>query len=323
MRRLRVLNAESHEYADSARAILRSFADLVEGQDDRAALLSALSAHDALIVRLGHRVDEEVLLSAPALRVIVSATTGLDHIDLEAAKRRGVDVLSLKGETEFLTRVTATAEHTWALLLALMRKVPAAIADVRDGHWRRDLFRGGELAGRTLGVIGYGRLGRMVARYGLAFDMRVLVYDTRPSTTLSDGIGSCTLEQLIAEADVVSLHVPLDATTRGMIGRTEIARMKKGSILLNSSRGEIIDSEALLDALARGHLAGAGLDVVPDELPGTGTMSTNRLVEYARRQENLLVTPHIGGATWESMRKTEEFMADRLRQWAALHGFVG
>ncbi len=323
MRRLRVLNVESHEYTAGARAILQSFAELVEGQYDRPALLAALPAHDALIVRLGHRVDEEVLHRAPALRVVVSATTGLDHIDLEAAKRRSVEVLSLKGETEFLSQVTATAEHTWALLLALVRQLPAAAADVRDGHWRRDLFRGRELSGKTLGVIGYGRLGQIVARFGVAFDMRVLVCDTRQLATVPDGIGSCSMEQLLADADVVSVHVPLVATTRGLIGRAEIARMKPGAILLNTSRGEIVDANALLDAMTSGHIAGAGVDVVPEERPGTATMLRNPIVEYARRADNLLVTPHIGGATWDSMRKTEELMAERLRQWAVRHGFLG
>lgn len=321
--RLRVLNAESLGYCDSARAMIGAFADLEECEPDRAALLRRIGAADALIVRLAHRVDEELLQAGPSLRVVVSATTGLDHIDLDAAARLGVDVLSLKGERGFLSQVTATAEHTWALLLALVRNLPAATTDVREGHWRRDLFRGRELSGMTLGVIGYGRLGRMVARYATAFDMRVLVNDVGPLIDLPTGTESCRLERLLAQADVVSLHVPLEPATVGLIGRNEILTMRRGTILINTSRGGIVDETALLDALASGHIAAAGLDVVEEERPGEGAMREHRLVAYARVHDNLLITPHIGGGTWDSMRKTEEFMAGKLRDWARQRGFAG
>ncbi len=320
--RLRVLNAESLDYSESARAILRSFCDLDEGTLDRADLLERARNYDVVIVRLGHRVDEEMLLSGMQLKAVVSATTGLDHIDLAAAARRGVDVLSLKGEAEFLARVTATAEHTWALLLALVRKLPAAVEDVRQGHWRRDLFRGRELSGLTLGVIGYGRLGRMVARYGVAFEMRVLVCDVKPVGSLPEGVRACSLDQVLAGSDVVSLHVPLDATTERMIGVRELACMKHGAILINTSRGEIVDEAALLAALDSGQIGGAALDVLASELPGPGTMMTHPVVARACGSGNLLITPHIGGGTWDSMRKTEEFMAERLRAWATRNGFV-
>ena len=174
---MRILVAESRGFSPASERRLRELGDLTLADLDRAGLLGAVAGADVLIVRLRNRVDGEVLAAAPHLRAVVSPTTGLDHLDLAALEARGVAVLSLRGETEFLRTVTGTAEHAWALLLALVRRVPAAAAAARAGDWDRDRFRGRELAGRTLGVVGLGRLGSMVARYGAAFGMRVVAYD--------------------------------------------------------------------------------------------------------------------------------------------------
>ena len=177
MTRPRILNAEPDRYSVRARAALEEVGDVTEEALDREGLLKALPAHDALIVRLGHRVDTALLDAAPRLKVVATATTGLDHIDLKACKERGVEVLSLRGENEFLRSVVATAEHTWALLLALIRRIPAASAAVARGEWDRDAFRGRELEGKRLGILGLGRIGERVARYGQAFGMEVRGYD--------------------------------------------------------------------------------------------------------------------------------------------------
>jgi D-3-phosphoglycerate dehydrogenase len=321
--RVKVLNAEARDFSWEARARLAAFADVEEADLDRAGLLRSIVDKDVLIVRLGHRIDEEVMAAAPGLGAISTATTGLDHIDLESAARRGIAVLSLKGETAFLDGVTATAEHTWGLLLSLVRRIPEAVADVGGGSWRRDQFRGIELAERTLGVIGYGRLGRMVARYGVAFGMRVLVHDIALPGVLPEGMEAASRERLLAEADVISLHVPLGPQTIRLIGGVDFAAMRQGAILINTSRGEVVDGDALLAALSSGRLAGAALDVVGDERQGAGTMRMHPLITYAAQSSNLLITPHIGGATWDSMRKTEVFMAAKLHSWAREQGFAG
>ena len=163
-RRPRILNAEPDRYSPRARAALEEVGDVTEQQLDRDGLARALPGYDALIVRRGHRIDAALMDAAPRLRAIATATTGLDHVDLKAARDRGVEVLSLRGESEFLRSTAATAEHTWALLLALTRRVPAAVAAVRRGEWDRDAFRGRELEGKRLGVIGLGRIGERVAR---------------------------------------------------------------------------------------------------------------------------------------------------------------
>ena len=154
MSRPRILNAEPDGYSSRARAELQEVADVTEEVLDREALMRALPDYDALIVRLGHRVDAPLLEAGPQLRVVATATTGLDHIDLKAAKERGVEVLSLRGESEFLRGVVATAEHTWALLLALLRRIPLASAAAKQGEWDRDAFRGRELDGKRLAARG-------------------------------------------------------------------------------------------------------------------------------------------------------------------------
>ena len=173
----RILNAEPDGYSYAATEVLRSFADVVEQPVDRAGLRAALPGFDALIVRLGFRVDHELLAAGTRLRVVATATTGLDHVDLAEASARGVEVISLRGEREFLDGIHATAEHTWALLLALLRRVPWAMASVVDGHWERDEFRGRELFGKRLGIVGLGRVGRQVAQFGRVFGMSVAAYD--------------------------------------------------------------------------------------------------------------------------------------------------
>ena len=310
----RILVAEAAGYAPAAREILEGLGPVVLADLDRAGLLAALDGVQVLIVRLRNRIDEEVLAAAPALRVVVTATTGLDHIDLEAAARRGVTVLSLRGETDFLETVTATAEHTWGLLLALVRHIPRAAAAAAAGVWERDRFRGRELRGRRLGIVGLGRLGRMVARYGAAFAMDVAAHDPFAGAWL-EGVARCdTLAELLDRSDVLSLHVPLDERTRGLIGAAELGRLPAGALLVNTSRGGVVDEAALLDALRSGRLAGAALDVVQGETVA-GAVAGSLLVRYARENDNLLLTPHIGGATLESMQNTEIFMAGKLARF--------
>jgi D-3-phosphoglycerate dehydrogenase len=237
----------------------------------------------------------------------------LNHIDLEEASRRGIRVLSLRGETEFLKTVHATAEHTVGLVLALVRHIPEARAHVVSGGWIRDRFRGSELSGKTAGVIGYGRLGRIVARMLLAFEMRVLASDPHVWTTDVDpGVEIVPLNDLLRQSDIVTLHVNLYAETSGFFGGDHFSRMKHGAWFINTARGELVDEAALLQALQEGRLSGAAVDVLSEER-STG-MGSHPLVQYARQHENLLVTPHIGGCTSESMDKTELYMAQKLSE---------
>lgn len=312
---MRILLLEPQGYSEQARRILEALGHVQTGPLRRQELLATVGEYDVLVIRLAHRIDSEVIVRANRMKAIVTTTTGLDHIDLEAARKRRIAVLSLRGEREFLDTVTATAEHTWGLLLALIRRIPAAHASAVAGQWERDQFRGRELKGRTLGVVGYGRLGRMVARYGLAFGMQVLAYD-RSDLNTEVGVTWVPLEHLLETADCVTLHLPLNETTRCMFGRAEFARMRHGVWFLNTSRGGLIDDEALLAALETGRLGGAALDVLNGE-PDLAGATTRSLLDYASRHDNLIITPHIGGATTESMESTEIFMAQKLKHWVS------
>lgn len=307
----RILIAEPEGYSPAARAIYEEVGQVDEGPLTRGELKHCLADYDALVVRLAHQIDAELLAYAPRLRAIVSPTTGLDHIDLEAAGRLGVTVLSLKGETDFLRSIPATAELTWGLLLALIRRIPHAFQSVLQSEWDRDAYKGHDLAGQALGIVGLGRIGERIARYGLAFGMRVLAYDPYRAGWV-DGVERVeSLPELLQQSSVLTLHVPLNEETRGMIGADELALLPQGALLVNTARGEVVDEAALLAALESGRLGGAALDVISGERSG----GSPDLVQYARRRENLLITPHIGGATVESMSATEVFMAKKFKDF--------
>jgi D-3-phosphoglycerate dehydrogenase len=311
---IRILNAEPLDYSPAARAVLQGLGEVTEKALDRSALLAEIPHYDVLIVRLAHQVDREVLDAGRRLRAVVSATTGRDHIDLDHAAARGIAVLTLTGETAFMDTITASAEHTWALLLALTRRIPGACAAVRAGEWERDHFRGHDLSDRRLGIVGLGRVGRKVAAYARAFGMTVAAHDPSPAAAAPDVARRESLDALLRESDVLSLHVPLDRSTTRMIGARELGLLPAGALLVNTARGEVVDEEALVAALEGGRLAGAAVDVLCHEREPE-RRAASPLLAYARRRDNLLVTPHIAGATWESMHRTELFMATKLRRF--------
>jgi D-3-phosphoglycerate dehydrogenase len=179
-----------------------------------------------------------------------------------------------------------------------------------NGGWSRDLFKGHELFGKTAGIVGYGRLGQLVGWYLGALGMKVVATD--PKVTAAE-VPLIPLDELLAAADIVTLHVQLDASTVGMFGERQFSRMKAGALFVNTSRGELVDEAALERALGSGGLGGAALDVLCGE--NSAGMGSHPLVAYARCHDNLLITPHIGGCTDESMRKCEEFMAGRVAEW--------
>jgi D-3-phosphoglycerate dehydrogenase len=313
-----LLIAESQGFDPAALARLREFFDVQASDLQRAELLEALRGGNftGLWVRLRTQIDAEVLNAAPGLQFVATNTTGLTHLELTELERRGIAVLSLRGETDFLSEIRATAEHTIGLLLALLRKIPDAHQHVLAGGWNRELFAGRELHRKTAGIIGYGRLGRIVARYLTAFGMQVLAVS--PQLQQSDceaGVRAVSLETLLGEAQIVSLHANYTPDNARMLGAAQFQRMQPGSYFINTARGELVDETALLAALESGHLAGAALDVLDGE-HSTG-MGENKLVAYAQTHRNLLLTPHVGGNTPESLAKTEQFLAEKVCRWCA------
>ncbi|TAK04875.1 hypothetical protein EPO33_02660 [Patescibacteria group bacterium] len=308
---MRILVAEPG-YSQAALALLRTLGEVAYVPERTADIRALVADADVLVVRLAHRVTRDVFDAAPRLKVVATSTTGLDHIDVAEAGRRGVAVLSLRGEVAFLRTVRATPEHTFALLLALLRRIPAAAAAVHAGRWEQDPFQGRELSGKTLGIVGIGRVGTAVAGIARGFGMRCLAYD--PHLSAEDitvrGAEPVAFDALLAASDVVSMHVPLADDTVGLLSRERIARLKSGAIVVNTARGRVIDEAALVEALASGAVAGAALDVLAAE-EGSGA-GTSPLVAYARDHDHVLITPHIAGTTAESLEKTQVFIAQKV-----------
>src|SRR5690606_21345268 len=225
-------------------------------------LARAIEGMHAVIVRSSTRITRESLRFANDLQVIGRAGVGVDNIDVAAATERGVAVLNApSGNT------ISAAELTFALILACVRRIPAADRSMKAGEWDRRSFTGIELYGKTLGLVGAGRIGGEVARRARAFGMRVCAYDpyltAERAGTLE--VELATLDDVLQRADVLSLHVPLTESTAGMIGAAQLARMKKGAVIVNAARGGVLDERALADALLSGHIAAAGLDVFAEE----------------------------------------------------------
>jgi len=286
---------------------------------NRDELLSALRDINVLWVRLRNQIDREVILAAPELQYIVSPTTGLNHIDITQAEKRGVVVLSLRNEVDFLRDIRASSEHTLALMLSLIRNIPAAASNVLRGGWQRDPFKGSELHEKTVGLIGFGRIGKLVAHYLNAFGSNVLATDPRvESDSDMPYVSFVELNQLLEQSDIVSLHVNLLEETKHFFGSDQFSLMKPGAFFVNTSRGELVDEAALLDVLNKRKLAGAALDVLCNE--HLVEKSVNALVAYSRQHDNLLITPHIAGCTGESMEKTEVFMAEKLARAISIQG---
>jgi D-3-phosphoglycerate dehydrogenase len=268
----------------------------------------------AIVARLGIHLDSFFLSNFMSLKFIISPTTGLNHIDIEYCISHGIRIISLKGETTFLKTISATAELTITFILMLIRNVRSAISDVTNHHnWNRDAHIGREISSMTLGLIGYGRLGQMVANFANSLGMHTIANDPYLTTYPLPATGA-SLSALLTQSDIVSLHAYYDSKNIKMIGDAEFQQMKKGAFFVNTARGELIDENALLRHLESGHLAGAALDVLAEEL--SQHFWSKKLIDYAKRNTNLIITPHIGGCTLESMRKTELFLAEKFAQTA-------
>ncbi len=261
-----------------------------------------LSTASGLIVRSATKVDAAVLDRAPDLKIVGRAGVGVDNIDVAAASERGVAVVNAPGGN-----TVSAAELTMALLLAVARRVTDADRSIREGKWERSELRGVELRGRTLGIIGVGRIGWEVAQRCRAFGMDVIAYDPYlPASRLEDMRAILVpLDQLLERADVISLHVPLTDETQGLIDEAAMARMKKGVFILNASRGGVVDEAALARALIEGRIGGAGLDVFETEPlhPSSPLLSA----------PNLVLTPHLGASTKEAQLQVAIEVARSIR----------
>ena len=293
-------------------AILREAGCEVNHQPHRQAgsLADVIGPFHGVIVHTQQTLDVAAFEAASHLRVVGRAGSGVDNIDVDAATRSGVLVLRSAGGN-----AVSAAEHTLALMMALARHIPAASNALEHGLWDRKPYLGVELKDKVLGVVGLGKIGRQVARRARAFDMRVRATDPYldASTAAALDVEMCSLDDLLADADWVTLHVPLDASTRHLVDGNALGRMKRGSRLVNCARGGLVDDAALLESLQSGHLAGAACDVFENEPePDPALLAHPRF----------LGTPHLGGATEEAHRRVDEDIARKVAAFL-INGVVG
>ena len=309
-----LLNTEPSRFSDDSIARLRRITNVFEHECDRNFLIDNIHKFNAIFIGLKNVIDKEILDNSSKLECIITPTTGLNHIDIHEANRKNIVILSLKDELDFLKTLTSTAELTWALLLNLIRNIYQAHKSVVNKKWDRDRFKGKELKELTLGIIGYGRLGSMVASYGSAFGMNIIVNDI--SLNSNCPYDYVNLDELLTTSDVITIHVPMNDDTKLLLNKKNLYKLKHGAILINTSRGEIIDEDIILDLLKSGTLAGFGADVLSNEFSGDSNwLEKSKLRIYAMNNNNILISPHIGGVTEQSVEKANNFMIGKLSKY--------
>jgi D-3-phosphoglycerate dehydrogenase len=302
--RLKVLVREP--IADAGIDLLRERFDV--DVDPNADLAEKIAAYDAIVIRSATKLTAEVLERAVRLKVIGRAGVGVDNVDVGAATRRGIVVANAPEST-----VTSAAEHTVGLLVALARNIPQAHAALKQGRWERSAWGGVELEGKTLGVLGFGRIGQQVARRALGLGMRVVAFDPFVARERFRELGAERAEgadDVLAAADFLTLHLPLTPETKGFLGRDAIAKLRDGVRVINAARGELVDEDALVDALRDGKIAAAAIDVFSTE-PYDGP-----LLEL----DNVVTTPHLAASTEEAQDRAGVIVAEQVA--AALEGAV-
>ena len=286
---------------EHGQSILRAAAQVDEKSGlSESDLVATIGEYDGLIVRGQTRVTASILEAASRLKVVGRAGVGVDNIDLEAAKKRGIAVVNAPTSTTI-----AVAELAFSLLLAVAREIPRADASTKQGNWLKKDFQGVELNGKTLGVIGYGRIGTEVGRRAAAFGMNVVVYDPNVlEEELAHGDAEpVSLQDLFAWSDFISLHLPLNVQTRDLIGPQAFSQMREGVRIVSTARGGIIDEAALLEALNSGKVAGAALDVFEKEPPGLTDLVSH---------PHVIATPHMGAQTVEAQSRAAEDIASEV-----------
>ena len=300
--------------AVAAGEVVADRAEIVVAPSNQKDVQSQITTCDALLdASMRVRITDAMITSAANLKIISCATTGSDHIERGEIKRRGIPVRTLMEDKELLLNLTPAAELSWALLLACARMLPAAINHVKSGGWSREIFPGVMLKGKRIGIIGCGRIGTWMSRYARAFGMDTVGYDP----LLDDfppQIRPVSLEELVRTSDFITIHVPLNKDTKELLSEDLFTILKKGAILINTSRGAVVDEKALLKALESKQLQAAGLDVLTDE----PDIEKSPLFQYAQTHDNLVITPHCGGFSHDAVRIVCRRAAEKIVEYLNL-----
>ena len=307
---MKILITEPDYFPKDLQKELENYGTVVAKKMKHEELVANVKDVDVLLVRVETSVNKEVLDNAEKLKLIGSMTTGLDHVDIEGTRQKGIELINFPGYA-----TSSTAQYVFTLILNMMRKVPWAFEHFKDEKWERHKFLGRELTGKTLGVIGFGRIGSTVGKYAKSFGMNVIFYDPYVKKEVLSNVEAeqvDSVDKIIEQSDIITLHTFLSNETRGMFDKEAFSKMKNSAILVNTSRGEIVNDNDLVTALRTGEISGAALDVFSEEpLP-----VPNNLINYAREKDNLLLTPHLAGSTSESIESAAKFMVEKIREFS-------
>lgn len=306
----RILCTTQLDHLPEVEQFLRANAELIiKVQPTMDELRSLIGSSHALVTNISQKITGPIMDAAQDLQIISTPSTGTDHIDLDAAGQRGIVVQSLKDDYDVLSQIPSTAEHAFLLMLSCMRHLPASFDHVKKGGWDRDLFRGYQAFDKTVGIVGYGRLGEMFSRLAKGFGMHVVACD--PHRKIDDPwVTQLDFDALLRASDVVTIHVHLTPDTKHMFDADAFSKMKDGVYFINTSRGGLVSESALLNALEMNKVRAAGLDVLENEL--SGDLSADPLIAYSREHSNLIITPHLGGCNADAQRIVFMHTAEKL-----------
>ncbi len=265
---------------------------------------------ECIFIRLKNKIDKKFLQNAKKLKYVISPTTGLNHIDIKELNKRNIKLISLKYEKKFLKEINSTPELTWGLALSLTKKINSSIEDVYKGHWNRDKFKGYDLKDKTCGIVGYGRVGKVINKYARAFGMKVIVYD--PLLKNKNFKNKSTLNNIFKKSFLIFITASSNNENSSFINEN-LFKLTSKCFFINTARGELINYKHLLKYVNGKNLIGAAVDVLPDEQNRKEFLKfINNVKKIQNFKENFLITPHIGGATLTSMQKTEYYLSKKL-----------
>ncbi len=284
-------------------AIFEQLGDCTFQRYDQAFLEEHIHEYDILVTHLFFPIESSIIEKASRLKILATPSTGSDHVDIPALEKKKIEFITLNEDREFIDSIPSTAEMAWLLIMAVSRKLRFLVDRVQqEKSWVNTYIRGYEVKGKTLGIIGYGRLGKKVARFAQAFDMRVIAFDTNPDVfDDNSAVEPVEFDTLLGKSDIISLHVKLNETSRGMINQDAISKMQDGVRIANTSRGDVLDPEAILKGLAQGKIAAVGSDVCCGEYQST-QLPDDPLVAASFTDKRIIITPHAGGATHDAHR---------------------
>ena len=309
---MKILIAENREFSREALSILESIdnVEIISKNLNKDELKLYAKDADVLWIRLKNYISADILENSK-IKYIVTATTGLNCIDLQYTKLKKIKVLSLKGEEKFLQGIRATPEFTIASMLALLRNIKDSSNSISKYSWDRERFKGNEIFGKTVGIIGYGRVGRLVAKYLNCFGANILVCEKKEKK-LPKYIKKVNLEEIFKESDIVTLHINYENENKNIINKKIFDQIDKPIYFINTARGELVNEHDLVQAIKENKIIKAAIDVLNNEVKDE--IENNELLKFAINSNKILLTPHLGGCTKESMEKTEVFMAKKLKK---------